>query len=78
MFVDIIIHTSHITNALTCNNFNDFYEQKTPQLVLKLICFELLTLEFKSTGRAILYTIQIDRPAVYSTPTNLTGVCQVL
>jgi len=56
-----------------------FYEQKTPQFVLKLNCLEFLTLEFKSTGRAILYTIPIDRPTVYSTPTNLqTGVCPIL
>jgi len=45
-----------------------FYEQITLQSVLKLICFYVknLTPKFKSTGQAILYTILIDRPAVYS------------
>jgi len=57
---------------LTCTNFNFgcvFYEQITPQSVSMLIVFYVwnVTPKFISTGRAILYTILIDRSDVYST-----------
>jgi len=45
------------------------YEHKTPKSVFMLNCFFIqnFTSKFKSTGRATLPTILIDRPAFYFT-----------
>jgi len=52
------------------------HEHITPQSVFMLICFSILnfTSNFKSTARATLHTILIDRPAFYSTRASGFGL----
>jgi len=63
------MHTIHIRDALTCTiiNFGCVFitNKKTPQTVFMIICYFVnnFTPKFRSTGRAMLYTILIDRPA---------------